>query len=367
MKLLPVVVCSLVVSFRSLPAFAEESNFRLGVAVCLSGICSEWGTSALHGIELAVDEVNRSGGVLGRQIEVVSEDTAEAVSGATAISAFESLINQRKLQYIIGPSWSPAGLALIPVLSKRPDVIAISPSLAVPDFAEAADNLFKTAPNNATTAERIAEYAIAKGLKKCAILSNRLKAEQYTSGAFTKKYEALGGKVTMLIETAPEEIDLRTYALKIIANKPDVVFLANYVQVGSGARRLRELGYKGPFISILLDKTRLEEGGPSLEGTIFSMYASYSAEFYKKYQERFRQPYGPSADSAYDTVHLLREAIEKANSFDPAVIKQVLPKIEMQGTASLLRFDEHRTVQKPPLLFVVKGGQAQSLDEPESK
>ena len=134
-----------------------------------------------------------------------------------------------------------------------------------------------------------------------------------------------------------------------------MVFLANYVQVGVAARRLRELGYTGPFISILLDRTRVEEGGEALEGTVFSRYVSFSAEFDRKFRERFRKPPGPSADSAYDTLYLLAEAIRRADSFDPLAVKKVLPTIRMQGTASPIQFNQFRTVEKPPLLYRVKG------------
>ena len=352
---------TLIIFFPFNKGYSDPLEFQLGVAVCLTGGCAEWGTSALRGVELAVDEINTAGGVLAHKIVVSAEDTAEAISGAAAIKSFQSLLANSDIKYIIGPSWSPAGLALIPVLSKRPEIIAITPSMAVPDFARASSNLFKTVPDNETTAEHIAEYSIKQGLKKCAILSNQLKAEQYTSEVFTKKYEKLGGKITTLIETAPDETDLRTPALKIIKSNPEVVFLANYVQVGPAARRLRELGYKGPFISILLDRTRLEEGAGALEGTVFSKYVSYSAEFDEKYRKRYNEPYGPSADSAYDTIYVLKEAIEKAGTFDTAKVKKILPTLKMQGTASMIQFNKHRTVEKPPQLFTVKNGAAKLL------
>lgn len=349
------------VLFLPVRSYSDSKEFPLGVGLCLTGGCAEWGISALHGIELAVDEINREGGILGRKITLVTEDTAESVSGSVAVTAFRRLLNRPDVKYIIGPSWSPAGLALIPILSMKPEVIVITPSMAVPDFARASRNLFKTVPDNATTAKNIAAYAIEKGLSKCAILSNQLKAEQYTSEAFTKEYERLGGKVVSLVETAPEETDLRTPALKLIQSNPDVIFLANYVQVGPGARRLRELGYKGPFISILLDKTRLQEGAGALEGTIFSKYVSYSAEFDQKYRNKYGMTYGPSADSAYDTVYVLREAMLKAGTFDSTKVREILPTITMKGTASTIKFDEYRTVQKPPQLFTVDKGEAKLL------
>jgi len=341
----------------------SKQEFHLGVAVCLTGGCSEWGTGALRGVELAAKEINQEGGIAGQRIVVRAEDTNEAVSGAAAVRAFQSLLSRREINYIIGPSWSPAGLALIPVLKRRPDVVVITPSMAVPDFPRASANLFKTVPDNEVTARHIARYAIEKGWRRAAILSNQLEAERYTTEQFTSEFREGGGEVIELIETLAEETDLQTPALRIIQSKPDVVFLANYVQVGTAARRLRELGYEGPFISILLDTTRLAQGGSALDGTVFSQYASYSAEFEHKFRERYGEGYGPSADSAYDTVYLLREAIQQAGTFDPVKVKEVLPQIEMEGTASPIKFNEHRTVEKPPGLFIVQDQRALPLGD----
>ena len=358
---LTLVWCS-VVFIQGAQAKEPSSKFCLGVAVCLSGACAEWGTSALRGVQLAAEEINAAGGILGKQVEIIAEDTDEAISGTAAVRAFQSLLARRDIQYIVGPSWSPAGLALIPILSKEKQLIAITPSMAVPDFARASDNLFKTVPDNETTASHIARYAVGKGLRKCAIISNQLQAERYTTEVFTKEYERLGGEVIKLVETLPDETDLRGAAFKLLQSKPEVIFLANYVQVGPAARRLRELGYKGPFISILLDRTRLSEGSQALEGTVFSKYVSFSADFDRKYRQRFGEPYGPSADSAYDTVYLLRESIHKAGTFDTDRVKRVLPGIQMQGSACLMRFNRSRTVEKPPLLFEVRQGVAQLVE-----
>lgn len=360
-KILLALLFVINISNTSLFADAENDHFNLGIALCLSGGCAEWGGSALNGVKLAVEEINELGGIRNKKIKLIVEDTREAISGSTAIGAFNRLLANSKVSYIIGPSWTPAGLALIPKLKSKSHIIVITPSMAVPDFPRAASNLFKTVPDNSTTAEHIAEYAISKGLRSCAILSNQLKAEQYTSKMFTNKYESLGGKVVSLIETAPEETDLRTSAIKIIQSNPDVVFLANYVQLGQGARRLRELGYNGPFISILLDKTRLVDGGNALEGTVYSKYVSYSAAFDKKYRKRFNESYGPSADSAYDTVYVLKKAIESAETFNTGIVKDALVKVEMKGTASHLKFNQFRTVEKPPVLFVVKNGEAKLI------
>ena len=263
--------------------FAEKSKFQLGVALCLSGGCSEWGQSALNGIRLASKEINQKGGILGQKIQLIIEDTDEATSGRVAVNSFKKLINIDKVQYLIGPSWTPAGLAVIPLLANK-NLIAITPSMAVPDFSMAADNMFKTVPNNEVTARHIARFAWKSGIQTAAIISDILPAEKYTSKVFAEEFKKLGGKITLLIETLPEENDLKTPALKIIKNNPEAVFLANYVKLGITAKRLRQFGYQGQFLSILLDKTRLDEGGSALNATYFSNYTSFSEEFYQKYQ-----------------------------------------------------------------------------------
>ena len=79
----------------SVPALAQSQvHFKLGVLVCQSGVCAETGTSSLRGVELAAEEINNAGGILGRRIKLVVEDTREAEASAHAVSAFQKVTRE---------------------------------------------------------------------------------------------------------------------------------------------------------------------------------------------------------------------------------------------------------------------------------
>lgn len=91
----------------------------VGVLLCLTGNCADWGSAALKGAELATKELNASGGVLGHELKLHVEDTRESISGAQAVSAFQKLTALDKFHFIIGPSWSPGALAIAPLAAKK--------------------------------------------------------------------------------------------------------------------------------------------------------------------------------------------------------------------------------------------------------
>src|SRR5262245_7502563 len=116
-------------------SFAEqEDNLKIGVMLCQTGNCADWGSAALKGAQLAREQVNAAGGVLSKQIEFIVEDSAESISGARAVTAFQSLLS-KDLHFYIAPSWSPAALAIAPIAAKRTDVIVITPSASAREFS----------------------------------------------------------------------------------------------------------------------------------------------------------------------------------------------------------------------------------------
>ena len=125
--------------------------------LCQTGNCSDWGRSALKGARLAVENINaEGGGVLARKINLVIEDTDESISGAKAVTAFHSL-RRKNLQFIIGPSWSPGALAILPLVSKLQDTIVITPSASAKEFSRAFPFIFNMRPP-----EDVATKALAK-------------------------------------------------------------------------------------------------------------------------------------------------------------------------------------------------------------
>ena len=149
-----------------------QAEWKIGMPVCLTTGCAVQGDQTLKGAEMAAAELNASGGVLGQKISLVVQDTAEATNAAQAVSAYRKLRADRDVRYFIGPTWTPAGLAIAPIASSE-DVIITSPTLGVKEFSAAGDNIFNLNGPDEASSRYLAHFAMEKGWKKAAIFSSQ--------------------------------------------------------------------------------------------------------------------------------------------------------------------------------------------------
>jgi len=146
------LIVIIALAFNSIPKNTSnipKESIRVGALLCLTGTCAEWGQAAVNGMLMAADEINAQGGVLGKELEIFVQDSLEGES-KSSVSAYRMLRSRHKTPYVVGPTWTPAGLAIAPIASKEKDVLVISPSLGVRDFNESADNLFNVWPHEST-------------------------------------------------------------------------------------------------------------------------------------------------------------------------------------------------------------------------
>ena len=341
----------------------SAESIAVGVVACLSGGCAEWGVATKNGLELAQAEINSAGGVKGKQVDLQFEDTNEATSAAQAVTAFRKLRSSKDIHFFIGPSWTPAGLALAPIVGKMADVVMISPSLGVAEFNEAAPNLFNTMMHSETGTRSLARLARQRGWKRAGIFSSQQPWENLQGKVFRDEFTRLGGEVSALLEPEPNIKDLRTESLRIISSKPDGVFLANMNQEGIAARQLRGLGFKGALYAALLDQTRIDEAGGALEGAISAQSPAARVEFVSKYNARFGMKPTASADTAYDALIALGKAIEAAGSPDPLAVRDALLHVQFEGASGVVKFDDKGGVVRDPSFVVVSANTITPLRE----
>jgi branched-chain amino acid transport system substrate-binding protein len=335
---------------------AESPSWRVGVMVCLSGACAESGRNSLEGVQLAVDEINSKGGVLGHQVDLKVEDTVEGTSsGAGAVSAFRKLLEDSSIHFLIGPSWTPGGLSVAPIAAKRSDIILTSPSLGVADFDRAGDNIFNLWPHDEDATRNLASFALTKGWKRVAVFSSQQPWELLQGTTFSDEFARQGGHVVVKVEPLPTQPDLRAEALRIRSAKPDAVFLSNFTQMGVGAKQLRDLGYKGPLFAILMDDTRIETSAGALDDSIYSGYPAPDPGFSTSFRARYHKEPGIGADTAYDTMKLYAWAVTEAGTFDPGKVKSTIQSATLPGASGIIRFDKFGGVKKDPVLYVVRG------------
>jgi branched-chain amino acid transport system substrate-binding protein len=311
---------------------SEISEIKIGSILIQTGDGASWGEAALNGIELAVSELNEKGGILGKKVVTVHEN--DEGDPAKAVGAFRKLTQTDNIKFIIGTNWSVTGLPLIELVT---DEIVISPSLGKAEFNESSDYIFNTWMHDYILSEGLAQHISDKGYKNIVILgANEVWVKEQTT-AVKNKFEELGGTVSYVFEPTVDQRDLRTDLLKI-KNMPEVEAIVittdGYGITSIYGRQMQELEINQPVYAITLDKTVIENCLGACNGWEHISALTPTEEFETKYKARYSREVEIGADSAYDAVMLIAEAIEKTESINTNDIQKYLNNIDIYEGAS---------------------------------
>jgi len=190
---------------------------KIGAILHLTGSSSFQGENSKKAMDMAVEEINSSGGVLKRQIEIDYQDN-QGDNPKGGLSAFYNL-TQKGIKLIIGPNLTPTATALAPLLEEE-DVTMITPSAGSEKFAEMSSRAFNVFPANKFDSIALAEYIYNKGIRKIAIFGSQQEWENDQANFVKQRFEELGGTVTSTQLPTTDNKDLRTEALKVKTSDP---------------------------------------------------------------------------------------------------------------------------------------------------
>ncbi len=336
---------------------SNEGSIPIGGIMILSGEGATWGEASRNGMELAIKEVNARGGVNGKQLRGIYED--DAGDSQKSISAFKKLTTADGAKFIVGLNWSNTGLAVAPVAAAA-KVVVISPSLGAPAFNESSEYLFNTWQHDEILSADLADIVYERGHRKVALFGANDVWVTLQTAAFKKRFEQLGGTVAHIYEPILGTSDERTEIQKVLIDKSvDAVVMTTD---GTGltvvtARQLKEFGSTLPLFNITVDKGIITQCGDSCNGMIFPTSLTPTSDFEAKYQAAYNRDVEIGADSAYDAIMMIAEAMEETGSEDPEVVKDYLAKIEVYtGASGTLTSDGKRAFTKPYVLKQVIDG-----------
>ena len=344
---------------------SEKSNrevIKLGFIGPLTGDLSNLGQNAQKSVELAVKEINAGGGINGKQIKLLYEDSR--CNAKDAINAANKLINFDQVPIIIGGLCSSETLAVAP-LAEDSKTVLLSYCSSSPDVTNAGDFIFRDYPSDSFQGVYLADLAYNKlGIKKAAILYC---LSDYCIGirdTFKKRFEELGG--TIAIEEGVEQTsrDLKTPLTKIEnANVEGVLFFAYTESSVAGLKQAKELGLSVPILGADAwdDSTIWTTVGNAGEGVLFSTVAPGSKEF----QEKLKTTYGieatTCASQAYDAIGIITEIVNEVG-IDREAIKNSLYEIQYQGASGTITFDDNGDLETANyVLKKVKNGKAKPV------
>jgi len=344
-----------------LPAAGQGSGtVQIGVMLPLTGDNALYGESFGTALELAREEINARGGILGKKVEFVVEDSkCDAKAGVDAIN---SLVRLKGMKIVIAAECSGPTLSAAPVAEEN-KVLYLAATASNPDIKNAGDYVFRTCPNDLQQGKDLAQIVFSEGFRKTAVLNMDNAYGEGISGVFAEEFAGLGGSIAIKQKFNQNDTDFRTQLVKTKESNPDSLFLVAYPKTYPAIiKQMRELGLEIQLFSsdTFKDQAVLDALGELAEGTIFSGYAESGTakfgEFRQAYRERYGKEYGPFGDYAYDSLYVLKAGIEQAKSFDPEVLKKTLYSLDYNGVTGETKFDSYGEVSKPYGVFIVKNG-----------
>lgn len=344
-------VCYLILSV----GLAVGEPIKVGALLCLSGSCAADGQGSLNGMNLALKELPQVLG--GLELKIVAQDTNEATSGTAAVTSYRSLYNSG-VRFFVGPTWSSAAQALSPILAKAHDVIALTPSAGTPVFHLAGDNIFNLRGTDEQAIRKTAQIARALGVKRIAIFGSQQNWSVEQSNTFENEFVSMGGEVVAKVEPLPGETDLKSFALKLLAAKPEGIFISVFAESPIVVKELAAKQYLGKKFAAAVLPYMLEQAKVEFEGIIFNTFAPPTGIFAERYKKEFgTEPMVP-AGGGYDAMKLLISALSSSKTQDEYFdLKSIIKATVLNGAFGEVRFDENRCVIRQPVALKVEGGE----------
>ncbi len=343
----------------------QTETIKIGEYASLTGKEATYGQASHKGTLLAVEEINAAGGVLGRKLELITEDD-QSKSGEAA-TIVKKLISRDKVLAIVGEVASSRSLEAAPIC-QHAKVPMITPSSTAPEVTAQGDYIFRVCfidPFQGTVMAKFTKDTLK--LRKVALLTSVSSA--YSVGLakyFKERFTADGGAIALEQRYAEGDKDFRAQLTAIKAANVEGIFIPGYYsEAALICRQARELGLTFPiFGGDGWESPELVEiGGKAVEGTHFVTH--YSPENQDPavvaFNERFRKRWNNVSDTltglGYDAVMMLADAMKRANSTDRSKVRDALAATKnFQGVTGLITLDAQRNPTKSAVVLQVKNG-----------
>lgn len=330
-------------------ANAQGATIKIGMCAPVTGPAAESGGYAIKGAKLALEAVNKAGGILGKQGELIVEDDQTTNPGI--VLAFSKLAAQSDIVGFLGSIRSTQ------VHAMAPDVIKLGKPVMIggtdPNLTHMGNQwLFRCRPNDSYSGRVIAEYGVnTLGKKKWAVLHSTDAFGTAGGKALTAALEKLGAPSVLDQGYANQSQDFTPVVLAIKQSGADI--LGSYFtfenDLGIFARQLRQLGVNIPWVGSpsIVNITALKLAGPALYNTYgVADYAENSSEGSKAFGKIYRDAVKVAPDNqsswTFDAISVLSAAINKAGTTDPAKVREAILAIKkFPGAEGEYNFDQN--------------------------
>jgi len=347
-------------------------TIKVGEFASLTGKEATFGISSHEGTQLAMEEINAAGGLLGKKIELLTEDTqSKAGEPATVVN---KLVARDGVIAVLGEVASSRSLEAAPICQQN-KIPMVSPSSTNPKVTETGDFIFRVCfidPFQGTVMANFATKTLKA--KKVAVFTD-VKSD-YSKGLakfFKERFTANGGTIGTELDYNGGDKDFKAQLTAIKAANPDGVFIPGYyTDAALICVQAKQLGLNVPLFGG--DGWESEElvkiGGDAVEGNYFSTHyhPDVGSDVSRKFVENYRKRWNgktPNALAAcgYDSALVLGDAIKRAGSTDGQKVRDALAATKnFQAVTGVITVNESRDATKSAVILQVKGGKFNFLE-----
>jgi len=329
----------------------------VGIMEPETGQNSVYGSPAANGALLALEQAKSEGvtfSILG------PEDIA--AGGELARQAYSRLMRYNPVA-IVGPGISN-DMLLVGPLAQRDGVVMIGTTCENVKISEIGDYVFRVYPSYLGIANDLAEFAVRdRGSRRIAIIAERSNFGRDFTHIFQQRAQAIGGRVSKIIEHAPEENDFRGQIIELLASNPDSVLMSSQVaQMQAILRQIREAGYTGLILapSSFYDQESVSAVGTPALGMIVAAYAfDISSQDPKvvSFRDSYRARFGAEAPQwaayGWDAALPIIEAIRSGARTSLEIRDYISRKPQFSGLTGNFHFDQNGDVALPGRIYEV--------------
>lgn len=331
----------------------DEGPIKIGWLGCLTGDQAVWGKCESQTLQMLIDQKNAEGGLLGRQLELVTYDTKGDIN--ETINVTKRLVSQDGVSAIIGPNASAGAIAMAGVLTSAKTAgiatVATNPQVTVGKDGKLNEYSYRVCFIDPYQGSVAASWAAKKlGLKKAAILYDI--SSDYAQGFrqfFVETFKKAGGEIVSDQAFNAGDTDFKPQLTKIKKANPEVILLPGmYKETALIANQARDLG-----IDALLmggdgwPSEKLNEmAGKAIKGSYVVNHLDYNDPAAKPLQDAYHERYGADAGielnayMAHDAFLVVCAAIEKAQSADPEAVAAAFTEVEVEGLTGKIKLSK---------------------------